>query len=130
MTNPVYAVLLIVAGTLSILIAGLAWRGRNAAGVFALAVMSLGLTIWSWMYAWYWLASGLQIKLLALDLAYIGVVIVAPAFLVMTLEFAGLGNWLSSRFYVLLGIVPAITLAMVWSDPLHPCRGNRCLFAQ
>lgn len=119
MTNPAYAALLIVSGTLSVLITGLAWRGRNAAGVTSLAVMSFGLTVWSWLYAWYWLTPSLAMKLIALDIAFIGVVIVAPAFLVMALEFAGKGNWLTPRAYVLLAIVPELTLLMVWSDPLH-----------
>jgi diguanylate cyclase (GGDEF)-like protein/PAS domain S-box-containing protein len=118
-TNPAYAALLVVTGTLSVLIAGLAWRGRNAAGVTALAVMSVALTVWSWMYAWYWLTPNLPTKLLALDLAFVGVVFVAPAFLVMSLEFAGLEHWLTRRAYILLAVVPALTLLMVWSDPLH-----------
>ncbi len=119
MINPAYAALLIVSGTLSILIAGMAWRGRNAAGVSALAVMSLALTVWSWMYAWYWLTPDLSTKLFALDAAFVGVVFVTPAFLVMSLEFAGLQKWLTGRVYALLAVLAALTLLMVWSDPLH-----------
>jgi len=117
--NSTYAALLIVTGTLAIFIAALAWRGRNAAGVYALTVMSFALAIWAWMYAWYWLTPNPFIKIIALDLAFVGVVAVSPAFLAMALEFAGHGRWITPRFYFMLGIIPVITLLMVWTDPLH-----------
>lgn len=111
--------MLIVTGTLAILVAGLAWRGRNAAGVFALTVMSFALALWAWMYAWYWLTPNLATKFIALDIAFVGVVAVAPSILIMSLEFAGYGHWLTRRFYVLLAIIPLLTLVMIWTDPLH-----------
>jgi len=117
--NSVYAATLIGTGTLALLVAGISWRGRNAAGVYNLAVMSFALTLWAWMYGWYWLASDLNAKLIALDLAFIGIVIVPPAYLVMALEFAGYGVWLTRRFFLLLGIIPIITLLIVWTDPIH-----------
>ncbi|MBI5935930.1 MAG: diguanylate cyclase [Chloroflexi bacterium] len=119
MINPSYAAMLIVTGTLAILVAGLAWRGRNAAGVYALTVMSFALALWAGMYAWYWLTPNLFIKLIALDIAFIGVVVIAPAILTMSLEFAGYGDWLTRRYYVLLAIIPLLTLLMIWTDPLH-----------
>lgn len=119
MINPTYAVLLIGSGTVTLFLAGLAWRGRSASGSTAFQAMMLSLTIWCWGYAWFWMASTENVQKLALGLAFIGVVICTPAFLVMAIQFAGRGHWLSARVYTLLSVTPILTLLINWTDAYH-----------
>ncbi len=119
MTNPTYAAILIVSGTIALIVAGLAWRGRSAPGATALVVLTASMAIWSWMYAWFWLATDPQTKRLAIDLAYIGVFASTPAFLVMAIRFSGNGHWLTPRALVILSVLPAVSFLILLTDPSH-----------
>ena len=117
--NQTYAACLIVAGVLALTVAGFVRRRRSAPGGNALFLMLVSLTVWDWTYAGYWLTASPYGKLLWVDLAYIGVVISTPAFLVMALEFTGRRGWLTRQVYGLLAAMSILTLLMVWTDPLH-----------
>ena len=119
MINHFYAVWLIVSGTLALILAGFIWRRRAAPGGLPLFVLLLALTVWDWMYAGYWLTPDIVIKRFWLNLAYIGVVISTPVFLIMALQFTARGGWLTRITYVMLSIPALLTLAILWTDPLH-----------
>ncbi|MEW5942066.1 MAG: histidine kinase N-terminal 7TM domain-containing protein, partial [Chloroflexota bacterium] len=109
MTYPVYAVLLIISGAISIITAGLSWRGRTAPGAIALAVMMVAMAVWSWMYALYWLVSAPELKRVALDLTYVGAFVSTPAFLVLAFQFTGYGHWFTRRAFFILSILPTLS---------------------
>ena len=52
-------------------------------------------------------------------MTYFGVVTAPVAFFVLVQFFIGRGDWLKTRVYVLLLIVPIFTLIFLWTDPLH-----------
>lgn len=119
MINHFYAAWLIVSGALALILAGFIWRRRAAPGGLPLFVLLLALTVWDWMYAGYWLTPDIVIKRFWLNLAYIGVVISTPVFLIMALQFTARGGWLTRITYVMLSIPALLTLAILWTDPLH-----------
>ena len=119
MINHFYAAWLIVSGALALILAGFIWRRRAAPGGLPLFVLLLALTVWDWMYAGYWLTPDIVIKRFWLNLAYIGVVISTPVFLIMALQFTARGGWLTRITYVMLSIPALLTLAILWTDPFH-----------
>ena len=106
-------------GTLALILAGFIWRRRAAPGGLPLFVLLLALTVWDWMYAGYWLTPDTEVKRFWLNLAYIGVVISTPVFLIMALQFTARGAWLTRITYFMLSIPALLTLAILWTDPFH-----------
>jgi len=106
-----------VSGAVSLSIAGVAWKRRLSAGATALAVTMMAMAIWAWMYAIFWLVPSRSEKLFWLSLAFIGVVITSPAFLVMAAQFSGKTSWPTRRIFVLLAILPTLILFSVWTEP-------------
>lgn len=114
-----YAAWLIISGSIALTLAGFIWRRRSAPGGRALIVLLAAITVWSWMYAGYWLSPSLVMKRIWIDLASIGVVFSTPALFVLVVEFTGRSRWLTRRNYMYLSILPLLTLLIVWTDPLH-----------
>lgn len=112
-----YATLLGFSGFVSLVVAGAAWKRRPMPGARALVVMMFAICIWSCMYAIFWLAPTNLEKLFWLSLAYIGVVVSTPAFLVMSLQFTGYARWLTRRLYFVLAIPGLAVLFSLWTDP-------------
>ena len=52
-------------------------------------------------------------------LQYPGVVLAPVAYLVVALRYAGYERWVSRRTCASLGVVPALTLIVVWTNPSH-----------
>jgi PAS domain-containing protein len=117
LVKPTYSVLLFISGAVSLTIAGIAWRRRPSVGAAALAVTMISMVIWSWMYGLFWIAPTRSEKFIWLSLAFIGVVITSPAFLVMAVQFSGKTEWPTRRIYILLAILPSLVLLSLWTEP-------------
>jgi diguanylate cyclase (GGDEF)-like protein/PAS domain S-box-containing protein len=117
MTDLYYATLLVFSGFVSLVVAGTAWRRRPMPGAGALAVMMFAMCAWSCLYAVFWLVPSRQDKLIWLGLAYLGVLVVPAAFLVMSAQFTGHTRWLTRRLYLVLVIPALVVLFSLWTDP-------------
>jgi len=78
-----------------------------------------GLFIWSFTYAFYWLAEQPTEKLFWLDATYLGVVVVPTAFFCFSLEYTGYGGLLTRRAFMFLGIEPTLASIFMWTDRWH-----------
>lgn len=117
--NVSYAVWLAVSGGIALLVAWLSWRRRAAPGALALMALMLALAVWSLSYALHWLSAALSLRVFWLYMTYFGVAAAPVAFLVMVQRFIGRDGWLTWRAYLLLSIIPVLTLVFLWTDPLH-----------
>ena len=96
-----------------------AWRRRSTPAAAPLAVLMAAVAWWSAAYAVELAVPDLQTQLLLTCIEFLGVVTIPAAWLVFALQWAGLGELVTRRRVWALTIVPCLTLAAVWTNPLH-----------
>jgi len=114
-----FAIPLIVAVAASLLVAGLLWSHRGRPGARALALLLVFSAIWAWFDLVDYGLSDLQQKLLVINLQYSVIVSVAPLWLIFAWRYASSGQRPSYAQVTHLFIVPAITLALLWTNDAH-----------
>ncbi len=117
--NVTYAVWLMVAGICALLVAWLAWRRQSVPAAPSLMTMMLCMAIWSLGYGFHWLAEESTWRVFWLYLMHLGMITMPVTFLVMVQKFLGRDQWLTPWAYLLLLIVPVLSIALLWTDPLH-----------
>lgn len=113
-----YSTLLLTVALISIVVAVIAWRRRFAPGGLALVIFMLAMAWWSATYALFW-ADFYPFGHFWLDVTYLGVVIVIPAFFIFVLQFTHRDHWLTRPLVALLIIQPVLTIVILWTDPWH-----------
>lgn len=115
-----HAVWLTVSSAVAILVAYLAWQRRRAAPVApALFMLMLSLAFWSLTYAISWMVPSEATAAFWLKMTYVGAVSAPVAFFVSVLYFIDRYTWLTDRTYVLLMVIPVLTIFLMWTDPWH-----------
>jgi PAS domain S-box-containing protein len=114
-----YAIPLILAASVSTLLAIYAWRRRPAAGAAPLAAFMLAAAQWCLAYALELSSANQAAQVFWAKAQYLGIVTVAGTMLVMVLEYTGREKWLTRGRILLLAIVPVATLLLVWTNGMH-----------
>ncbi|MBK8027288.1 MAG: PAS domain S-box protein [Chloroflexi bacterium] len=114
-----YFVLLILACSVAALTAFQIWKRRTTPGANSLLGCMLGLWFWALTYAFYWVSESPTNRLFWLNLTYLGVVIAIGSFFAFVLYQSGRGALLKGHRALLLGVEPALTLLLLWTDPWH-----------
>lgn len=113
-----YAVSLLVAAAISLLVARLAWLRRSTRAARPLAFIMLAMSWWSFTYALFWLRLPPQ-GFFWLDATYLGLLAVPITLLAFVLEYIDRGSIFTRRLLALLLIEPVLTLILIWTDPMH-----------
>ncbi len=114
-----YAVVLFLAGCITLFYILLIRPRRKAPGVVALMVFMAGVVIWTWTYSLSWLFPGWPQNHFWLDATYLGVVIVPTAMFVFAMQVNYLDQWITKKTLALLAVEPALTLIILWTDRFH-----------
>ena len=114
-----YPVALLIATATSVTLAVVAWRRRTSPGTTPLAVLATAAAIWQAGYALETASAGESAKLLWAKIEYLGIVTVSTAWLAVTIQYSGHGEWLTRRNLFLLGVVPLVTLVLAWTNGSH-----------
>ena len=113
--------LLVLSSLLGLFLAAFIFRNRKAPGAQALSILIVGASIWSLSYAFELLASSLTYKLFWERFEFFGIVVIPLAWFTFVAQYLGYPQWmkriLQHRF--LLGIIPVVTLLLVWTNDLH-----------
>ena len=113
--------LLIISTFLGFFLAIYIARKRRAPGSQALSILIFGASLWSMGYAFETVVGDLRFKLFWERFEFFGIVIIPIAWFTFVSQSLGNPAWmrrvLRQRF--LLGIIPAITLVLVWTNELH-----------
>jgi PAS domain S-box-containing protein len=96
-----------------------AWRRRSTPAAAPLAVLMAAVAWWAAAYAIELAVPDMQTQLLLTYVEYFGVVTIPAAWLIFALQWAGLGQLVTRRRVWALTIVPCLTLAAVWTNPLY-----------
>lgn len=105
----------LVSGTIAVF----AWRRRPATGATLLTLFMLAAAEWSLAYALELGSTSLAAKVFWAKVQYFGIVTVAPALLVLVVQYLGQDRWLTRRNIALLSIVPLLSLLLVWTNNIH-----------
>ncbi len=116
---PISSFIAISVSLLSSALAITAWNRRTTAGAVSLMFVLLGASIWSFAYSLQQILVDFNLKVLAGDITYIGILTVPTAWFAFGLQYTGKGDWLSTRKAAWLAIMPALTYAGLLTDPLH-----------
>ena len=109
----VFATLMAVAGLiLAALAAHVAWRRGTHVG-WSLAVMLVAVAWWGLAYSFELTADEVAVKSRWGDLKYLGVVTLAPAWLVFVLQYTGRGRLVTPRVLTGLAVAPVVTLVLL-----------------
>ena len=113
--------LLIISASLGFFLAIYIARNRRAPGYQALSVLILGASLWSLGYAFEIVASSLTFKLIWERFEFFGIVVIPLAWFTFVAQYLGYPEWMRRilKHRVLLGIIPFVTLALVWTNELH-----------
>ncbi len=114
-----YALALVIAGFIAAGVAISNWPRRSFRAGRALLALLFFLSWWSFTYALFWLRIPGPTPFFWIDLTYLSVVVVPIALFIFALQFTGRGRHLTWLNMVLFLIVPVLTLALLWTDPLH-----------
>jgi PAS domain S-box-containing protein len=114
-----YILPLVITAILLVPLALLLWRRRGAPGVGPLAVLMLGVALWSLSYAFSLAQVALSAQLFWINMCYLGIGLVPASWLAFALEYVGLGTWLTRRRLALLAIEPLLALALALTNDLH-----------
>lgn len=114
-----YAAALFLSTLIASIIAGMAWRRRTAPGATGLLAVMVSAALWAGAYGIRWLQTDEPAMLFWLDATYLGVVFGPTAMLCMAIQFLNGTNALSPRAIFLLGVMPVITLGLIWTDTYH-----------
>ena len=116
--NP-YALPLFVSASISLLLAVLAWRRRPTPGAATMAVLMLAMVFWSLTYALELLSANLTAKLFWIKGEYLAIVSIPVLWVVFVLQYSGREHLLTRHNLLLLGIIPVMTVLLLWTNPYH-----------
>jgi PAS domain S-box-containing protein len=114
-----YVIPVIAGAAISASLALWGWRRRRAPGAVWFAALMAALAWWSAAYALEVMGTNVSAMFFATELEYVGIAPAPVAWLLMALAYTGQQQWLKRRTILLLFIIPAVTLVMTWTNPLH-----------
>jgi PAS domain S-box-containing protein len=114
-----YIVPLLIAGASSIWVAYYAWSHRGVSGAFALGMLAVAAGIWTVGYALEVAGADLATKVFWSKIEYLGVTTVPILWLIFCYNYFNQDKQLPWRFHVALGVVPLITLLLVFTTESH-----------
>ena len=116
--NP-YAMLLIASGLMTIGLAPIAWKRKQVQGAKWFALMLAAVGLWSLTYALELMATAPSTKLFWIKIEYIGIVSLAPLWLMFSLTYTHKDKWGSGWSRYVIWIVPIISYLLVLSNDYH-----------
>jgi len=94
-------------------------RHREIASSPAFILLMGAIIEWLICYLMWMVTDDVQLKVLLSKIEYIGVIMVAPAWLLFAVQYAGHNKWISVNNIALIFILPIVTLILVWTNEQH-----------
>jgi PAS domain S-box-containing protein len=114
-----YSILPLFALVISFLLVFQSWKYRNNHLGVILIVLLIALFWWSLAAFIERNSLDLANKIFWIKMTYFGIAVLPIAWLTFALQYSQREKWLTKRNLGILGIIPFITLLMVWTNDLH-----------
>lgn len=96
-----------------------AFRRRQVQAARSFIWLMLFVTEWTIFYLLETSSPNPETQIFWSNFQYIGIALVPVALLVFSLEYSRLSAWVTRRNLLLLGIVPAISILLIWTNGYH-----------
>lgn len=112
---------LLISGSLGIFLAVYTASTRRAPGSKALSALILGAAVWALGYAFEILAATVTYKIFWEKVEWFGIVTIPLAWFTFVAQYLRYPSWMKQilKYKLLLGIIPLITLILVWTNDFH-----------
>ncbi len=117
--NTPYIIALLITSAICAAVVVGAWQRRSSMAALAFSGVMESVFIWSLGYALQLATASVRGQVLWTYAYFIGVVLVAPLWFVFAVQYTGYTRWLTRQNYILLSIVPSITLALIFTNERH-----------
>ena len=114
-----YAWVLLASALAAAAVGFYAWRQRRVTGARPVAIISATAAVWSLANALEMAGTDLPTKLFWANVQYVCYGALPLASLALALDYVGQEQWLTRQRLAWLAVVPVVTLALAWTDPLH-----------
>ena len=94
-------------------------RHRETTGSSAFILLMGSITFWQISYMIWLLTINPSVKVLFDKISYIGVVLVAPGWLLFAFQYSGEREWWTFRRIAAILIIPLIVLLLAWTNEYH-----------
>ena len=119
MTLEFFAGLLLSASAFSIIMGLLFWQRLRTRAAFTAFILFSAGALWMSSYAGELLLPGLQLKVLANKIQYLGIAILLAGLVVFVLQVLNETRWLTRRNIILLSSVYAVLLVFIFTNEYH-----------
>ncbi|MBN1531786.1 MAG: diguanylate cyclase [Spirochaetes bacterium] len=110
---------LFASGTVTTILSYPALRNRHTPGARTFMAMMLSLTLYSWGYAMEIYHTELPGMILSLRIEYLGIATLPAFWLILAIQYSGLGRRLTPAVYGVLFFIPAVTLVLHYTNAHH-----------
>lgn len=119
-TSAIYpALLMFISAILACLVIGLAWRRRFVSGSASFILLMAAAAVYAFFSAMEMIADDFQAKIVYAKLSFLGIVSLAPTWLLFALTYSPAGDWLTRRRQAALWIIPLATLGLAITNERH-----------
>jgi signal transduction histidine kinase len=95
------------------------WMRREAPGGFYFSLFMGACTLWALFGGIGMTVSGLQAKVLCLQIIFVGAACIPALWLLFALDYSRRTEWLRSPWLRLIWVIPVITIILEWTNPWH-----------
>jgi diguanylate cyclase (GGDEF)-like protein/PAS domain S-box-containing protein len=114
-----YALILIISAIIMFGLTPLVWHRRQVPGAQWFLLMLAAVGEWCLTYAFEILAESPSVKLLFIKFEYLGIVSLAPLWLMFSLTYTGRDKWSSRWYKYIIWIIPCLTVLSVLTNNYH-----------
>ncbi len=114
-----------LAALISLFITSIAWRRRSAPNALSFFAMMCAITWWCIFNTLQLFSGDVSTAMFWLNAEYFGILVLPICWLMFALQYAGHEKWVTRRNIALLLIYPALSIIIVYTDPLHHLMWNK-----
>lgn len=114
-----YSLLPLLAFFIAVLLLGYGWKFRSMGLGKTFFILIAGLAWWSLSTTMEYLSPDLAEKMFWMKMTYFGIVTIPVGWLAFNLKYVDKPRFLKTQYFLVLTILPLITLIMVWTNDIH-----------